>query len=514
MRQGGGTESAADAPSEAASGSPPYHDAVNDSSLDPAGPLPDPAATAPDPDREATASPGSLAPWPPEPDSTATPNRPAGARRQNRAALFGTVAMLVVLAFGGGLAVGRATAPAGAVASTVVGVVGATASPGPVASPGVTAVPSTGIDVPSDGPRLGRADAKVTIDYWADYQCPFCAKFAREVIPQLASRIADGTVALVHRDYAFIGDESVAAAVAVRCGGNQGKYWEMHDAVYAAQAGENQGGFAPAKLDQIAASVGLDPAKFAACVADKAPLVAVLNDTAAAVRTGIASTPSIDVNGTRFLGVPDVAKFLAAIDAAAAGATPATLPTAPPSADPWIGTTTDGREAGTATAPVTVELWMDYQSADSAALPKAIEPELRKRIASGAIRLVQRDLAALGDESVVASAMVRCVARQGGPAWYVHDILSVSAQGAGAGIYTPASLLKFGSRLGLDIEALDTCLADPVVAADVTAETTKGTALGLTAGPSVVIRVGDREAGRFSGALDTKTVLAAIDAAH
>ena len=46
-----------------------------------------------------------------------------------------------------------------------------------------------------------------------------------------------------------------------------------------------------------------------------------------------------------------------------------------------------------------------------------------------------------------------------------------------------------------------------------TAETAQGTALGLTAGPSVVIRVGDREAGRFSGALDTKAVLAAIDAA-
>ena len=45
------------------------------------------------------------------------------------------------------------------------------------------------------------------------------------------------------------------------------------------------------------------------------------------------------------------------------------------------------------------------------------------------------------------------------------------------------------------------------------AETAKGTALGLTAGPSVVIRAGDREVGRFSGALDTKAVLGAIDAA-
>ncbi len=91
--------------------------------------------------------------------------------------------------------------------------------------------------------------------------------------------------------------------------------------------------------------------------------------------------------------------------------------------------------------------------------------------------------------------MVRCVARQGGPAWFVHDILSVSAQGAGGGIYTPDNLLRLGSRLGLDVKALDTCLADPTVAADVRAETAQGTALGLTAGPSVVIKAG-RSRGR------------------
>ena len=353
----------------------------------------------------------------------------------------------------------------------------------------------------------------MTVEYWADYQCPYCAKFAQEVIPQLESRIADGTVALVHRDYAFIGDESVAAAVAVRCAGREGKYWAMHDAVYAAQAGENQGGFAPARLAEIAASVGLDSAGFAACVNEKAPLVAVLDDTAAGVRTAIASTPTVDVNGNRFLGVPDMTKFLAAIDAAAAGASPAPLPTAAPRSDPWIGTVADGRVAGRASAPVTVELWTDYQSTDSAAVAKDLEPELRTRIASGAIRVAQRDLALLGDESVVAATMVRCVARQGGPAWFVHDILSVNAQGAGSGIYVPASLLRFASGLGLDVQALSACLDDPTVTAEVTAETAQGTALGLTAGPSVVIRAGDREVGRFSGALDTKAVLAAIDAA-
>ena len=246
---------------------------------------------------------------------------------------------------------------------------------------------------------------------------------------------------------------------------------------------------------------------------DRTLLVGVLDDTAAGVRSGIASTPTIDVNGSRFLGVPDVAQFLAAVDAAAAGASPAPEPTAAASPNPWTGTATSGREAGPVSAPITVELWMDYQSTDSAVVARDLEPELRTRIAAGALHVVLRDLALLGGESVVAGTMVRCVARQDGPAMFVHDVLAVSAQGAGAGLYDVMSLLRLAARLGLDIQALDTCLADPTVAADVTAETAAGKALGLTAGPSVVIRAGDREVARFSGSLDVTKVLAAVDSA-
>ncbi|MHB8890647.1 MAG: DsbA family protein [Candidatus Limnocylindrales bacterium] len=435
------------------------------------------------------------------PSPAVEPGRPDTVRSQNRLALFGTVALAVALAFGGGLAIGRATAPAGPS--------GPAATPGPVP----TVVPSTGAELPSEGARLGLADAKVTIEYWADYQCPFCAKFAQEIIPQLESRIADGTVALVHRDYAFLGEESFDAAVAVRCAAREGRYWAMHDAVYAAQNGENQGGFARPRLAQVAASVGLDATAFAACMDEREPLVEVLDDTAAGVRTGIESTPTVEVNGNRFLGVPDMTVLVKAIDAALAGASPAPLPTAKPSSDAWTGITTDGRVAGDASAPVTVELWMDYQSTDSAAVANELEPELRTRIAAGAIRIVGRDLAILGDESVVAAGTVRCVAQQDGPAWFIHDILAMSGQGASAGIYTTTNLLRLGSQLGLEVKTLDTCLADPATSAAVRAETADGTALGLTAGPSVVIRVGDREIGRFSGALDVKAVLAAIDAA-
>ena len=469
----------------------PYHGVVNDAS--------------PDPTAESIVDPAPPVPVAPVPSESV--------RRQNGIALFGTVVLAVVLAFGGGLAVGRATAPGGSAAPSAPSAPSAPVDPG--ATPGLlpTVVPSAGAVLPSEGARLGRADAKVTIEYWADYQCPYCAKFAQEVIPQLESRIADGTIALVHRDFAFLGPESVDAAVAVQCAAREGKYWAMHDAVYAAQDGENRGGFARPRLAQVAASVGLDAKAFATCMDDPEPLVAVLDATAAGVRTGIESTPTVDVNGSRFLGVPDMAVLFKAIDAAVAGASPAPLPTATPLSDPWTGIDTDGRAAGDPVAPVSVELWLDYQSKDSAVVANDLEPELRTRIGTGAIRVQLRDLASLGDESVVAAAMVRCVARQDGPAWFINDILAVSGQGADAGIYTTVNLLRLASQLGLQVRTLDTCLADAAVAAEVTAETAEGKALGLSGGPSIVIRLGNVEVGRFSGVLDVKAVLAAIDAA-
>ena len=155
---------------------------------------------------------------------------------------------------------------------------------------------------------------------------------------------------------------------------------------------------------------------------------------------------------------------------------------------------------------------MDYQAPASASVPTDLEPALRARIASGGIRVVQRDLATLGDESVTAAAAVRCVAEQGGPAWLVHDVLAVSAQGPGSGIFVPRNLLQLAARLGLDVRSFAGCLGRPDVADAVRAETDSGKGAGLAAGPAVVLRNGAAEVARFTGPLDTTTILAAIDA--
>jgi len=154
---------------------------------------------------------------------------------------------------------------------------------------------------------------------------------------------------------------------------------------------------------------------------------------------------------------------------------------------------------------------MDYQATDSPAIAETLEPELRKRAESGAIRVVQKDLALLGEESVTASAAIRCVADQGGPTWLLHDIIAINAKGADTGIFVTDTMLRVASQLGLDVVAFDACLASPGTAEAVKAETAEGVALGIEAGPAVIVRQGDTEVARFTGTVDPAAVLKAID---
>lgn len=465
-------------------------------------PLPgaDPSA----PDGPAAGPRSATAPPMPEPS-------PAPPPRQRRGPLVvGLVAMLAV-GLAGGFAVGRLTAPAASSA--------ASASPGvpngsPAAvSPGVSPTDRFA-DVERDGTRLGRADAPVTVEVWADYQCPFCGRFSDETLAALAPQLRDGSVTVVHRDYAFLGPESFDAAVAARCALPEGRYWEMHDAIYGAQSGENQGAFARPVLIDLAADVGLDAEAFAACLDDRAVLLDVLDETASGVRTGISSTPTaVVVGGQRFTGVPDIEELTASIESVAGGASPVPEPSPTTLPDQWAALEPDGSTAGPADAPVVVELWSDYQAANARTFAAEVQPVLLEAATAGRIRVERRDAAGLGSESVAAASAVRCADRLGESGWFVHDVLQASGQGVEAGVFTRENLTFFVTRLGFDVSAFDACMDDPAVADAVEAETASATAAGVSEAPALVIRSGDRVVEVLQGTIAAADLEAAIEAA-
>jgi len=136
---------------------------------------------------------------------------------------------------------------------------------------------------------LGNAAAPVRIVEYTDLQCPYCARFARETFPLLRKRYIDtGKVRFETVDLPLpMHPYAIPAAVAARCAGEQGRYWEYRERLFDEQ---NLLGNEP--YAQFAAELHLDPEQFAACREDPAHTRAVRAEATNAELQGINSTPT------------------------------------------------------------------------------------------------------------------------------------------------------------------------------------------------------------------------------
>ena len=182
---------------------------------------------------------------------------------------------------------------------------------------GNTPAPAVG---PSSRRSLGEPSAAVVVREYADYQCPSCGAFARNVEPQLRQAYIDtGRIRFEFYDFAWIGPESRDAANAARCAGAQDSFWPYHDLLYRNQAGENAGAFTRDRLKAFGRELGLDPATFDRCVDGETFASAVQADLADARNQGFTGTPTFLIGGQRIVGAQPFTVFQAAIDAALAG---------------------------------------------------------------------------------------------------------------------------------------------------------------------------------------------------
>ncbi|HEU4671390.1 MAG TPA: thioredoxin domain-containing protein [Candidatus Limnocylindrales bacterium] len=184
------------------------------------------------------------------------------------------------------------------------------AAGGELVAPSFT-VPGDLGDTPA---QLGDPNAPIQMEVTEDFQCPVCARFTNEQLPRLVDDfVRPGLLHITVHDVAFLdytGTESIDSATAAACAGEQGRYWEYHDWVYANQRGERQGAFAPDRLRQIAERIDLDLTAYDSCVAgttEKATITAATND---AISKGINSTPTFVINGGQPIpGLPTYPKL-------------------------------------------------------------------------------------------------------------------------------------------------------------------------------------------------------------
>jgi len=141
---------------------------------------------------------------------------------------------------------------------------------------------------------MGDPNAPIMIEEFSDFQCPYCARFHDETEWQIAnSYVADGTVYFVYRSYGnFIGPESKAAAEAAYCAGDQGKFWEYHDILFANQTGENVGAFTDKRLSAFAEALSLDMDAFNSCYNGGKYADRVDQDKVDGTAAGVTGTPA------------------------------------------------------------------------------------------------------------------------------------------------------------------------------------------------------------------------------
>jgi len=141
-------------------------------------------------------------------------------------------------------------------------------------------------------PFRGEAGARVAIIEYSDFECPFCGEYAREIYPQIVERyVKTGKVRYYFRDLPLPNHpNALLAAIGARCAGDQGKFWEMHDSLFA-----NQSALSPKDLTDRAAALGLDQTRFSDCVSTAKYGAAIRKVASGAQRMGIDGTPAFAI---------------------------------------------------------------------------------------------------------------------------------------------------------------------------------------------------------------------------
>ena len=169
--------------------------------------------------------------------------------------------------------------------------------------------PRREVEVSADDPALGPPSAPVTVVEFSDFQCPFCQR-ALPTFKSLRARYGD-RIRFVWKDFPLtqIHPEAFDAAMAGHCAGDQGKFWEYHDKLFA-----NQTTLGRDALKRYASESGLDATTFSACLDSGKYRQRVQSALDAGIRLGVGSTPTTFINGRPVSGAQALEVFAAIID--------------------------------------------------------------------------------------------------------------------------------------------------------------------------------------------------------
>lgn len=158
---------------------------------------------------------------------------------------------------------------------------------------------------------LGDPNAKVTLIEFTDYGCPFCREYELATFPQLKSAYIDtGKVYYVVKHYPVSSQQGGIAAEAADCAGEQGRFWEMHKALFTSAGSDwdESEEKARASFRSSAETLGLDMRAFDSCM-KQGREKAVSADFEQGMNLRVAGTPTFFINNKMLIGAQDFAGF-------------------------------------------------------------------------------------------------------------------------------------------------------------------------------------------------------------
>ncbi len=162
-------------------------------------------------------------------------------------------------------------------------------------------------------PQQGPSDAKVTIIEFGDFSCDAC-RSAQPALMAALAQVTEPTVRLVWKDFPLDSIHPYARlrAVAARCAGAQGKFWEMHDLLFG-----NNLASSTEQLTSLAALLDLDQAIFRTCLTLPATEKLVTDALQEGQKAGVDGTPFFFLNGKAIANIPTQQEWVTLIQSKA-----------------------------------------------------------------------------------------------------------------------------------------------------------------------------------------------------
>jgi protein-disulfide isomerase len=168
--------------------------------------------------------------------------------------------------------------------------------------------PRAEVEIAEHNPAVGPDDAPVTLVEYTDFQCPYCGR-AQDTLKEVAARY-DGVLKHVFKNLPLpMHSNARVAAEASLCAADQGKFWELHDWMFA-----NGSSLTRESIVAQAVELGMDEAKLNACLDEKTHAADVDADMEEAHALGINGTPGFMINGRLINGARPIDDFIQIID--------------------------------------------------------------------------------------------------------------------------------------------------------------------------------------------------------